>query len=96
LLSDLGRCEVEIETSLGVKTWVSASVVREVSIDLAPDVRIPIDAMVDGEDAGVSRYPNEIRYGESYTDFDPAFVTTAALLLAEWAKEHWRSIRLTP
>ena len=92
LLEDIGKCEVEVEIAPGTRLWVPASRVRAVSIELGV-AQVPIGAIIDAEDDGASQYPNQIRYGESYTDFDPSLVSQMALLLSEWAQTHWSSIR---
>ena len=92
LLEDTGQCEVEVEIAPGTRQWVSASRVRAVSIDLGL-AQVPIGAIIDAENDGASQYPNKIRYGEIYTDFDPWLVSQMALLLSEWAQTHWSSIR---
>jgi hypothetical protein len=92
LLRDVGDCEIEVEVSAEAKRWVPASRVRAVSIDLGL-AQIPIGTIIDAEDAGASRYPNEIRYGARVVDFKPSLVSATALLLAKWAKEHWNCIR---
>jgi hypothetical protein len=92
LLGALGRCDVEVEISPGLRRWVPASRVRAVSIDLGI-VQLPIGVLLDAEDQGASRYPNEIRYGAQVVDFQPSLVSAMANLLAEWAKLHWNSIR---
>lgn len=92
LLKDLGQCEVEIDFAPGNRKWVPASRVRAVSIDLGI-VQLPIGAVIDAENDGASRYPNQIRYGESIVDFEPGLVSQMAVLLAGWAKEHWNCIR---
>jgi hypothetical protein len=93
LLNDLGECEVEVEIAPSVRRWCSASRVRAAIVDL-DFVHIPIGAIIDAEDEGASKYPNQIRYGETVIDFDPWLVASMATVLAKWAKIHWNSIRV--
>jgi hypothetical protein len=93
LLKDLGECEVEVEVAPGVQTWCSASRVRTAVIDLEL-VHIPIGEIIDAEDQGTSKYPNQIRYGETVVDFNPWLVASMAVVLAKWAKVHWNGIRV--
>jgi len=95
LLEDLGDCEVEVDVTPSTRRWVPASRVRAVSIDLG-FVQLAIGTVIDAEDQGASRYPNEIRYGEKVVDFHPNFVSSMANLLAGWAAEHWNVIRYLP
>lgn len=92
LLKDLGECEVEVHVTNNVKAWVPATRVRAITIDLG-FVQIPIGTIIDAENQGTSCYPNEIRYGERIVDFEPSFVSSTAVLLANWAKQHWELIR---
>lgn len=92
LLKDLEECEVEVEIAPDQKDWVSASQVRAVCIDLG-FLQMPIGTIIEAEGQGASTYPNQIRYGEELIDFDPNFVSSMALLLSKWAREHWDVIR---
>ena len=94
LLKDLGDCEVEVEVAPGVRKWCPASRVRAAVIDLEL-VHVPIGEIIDAEDQGTSKYPNQIRYGETVVDFNPGLVASMAVVLAKWAKVHWHSIRVT-
>lgn len=93
LLTDLGKCEVEVEIAMGVRQWVSASRVRARSIDLGV-AQVPIGELIDAEDVNTSRYPNQIRYGPTVVDFKPSLLAAMALELCDWADEHWNTIRL--
>jgi hypothetical protein len=93
LLSDLCKCEVEVEVAPGVKQWCSASRVRVAVIDLEV-VHIPIGELIDADDPSISKYPNEVRYGETVIDFSPNLVSGMATVLANWAKTHWNTIRM--
>ena len=95
LLKDISDCEVEVEVTPGTKRWVPGSRVRAVSIDLGL-AHIPIGTLIDAEDQGASRYPNEIRYGDQVVDFKPSLVSAMAILLAGWARDHWNVIRYLP
>jgi hypothetical protein len=94
LLRDIGECEIEIEIAPGVMQWCSASCVRAAVIDLGL-VHIPIGEIIDAEDRGTSKYPNQIRYGETIVDASPGLVSAMAEVLAKWAKSHWNSIRVS-
>jgi hypothetical protein len=93
LLIDLGECEVKVEVAAGKKDWCSASRVRAEVIDLGV-VHVPIGEIIDAEDHGSSKYPNQIRYGQQIVDFSPILVSAMAQVLSSWAKKHWSSIRI--
>lgn len=94
LLKDIGECEVEIEVAPGAMAWCSASRVRAAIIDLGI-VHVPIGEIIDAEDQRASRYPNQIRYGDTIIDFSPSLVSSMANVLAQWAKTHWDTIRVS-
>jgi HEPN domain-containing protein len=92
LLADLGKCEVEIDIAPWGKHWVSAARVRARTLDLGA-AHVPIGDLIDAEDVGASRYPNQIRYGSTVVDFTPGLLAGMALELCAWAEEHWNCIR---
>lgn len=93
LLNDLGDCEVEVEVSPGVHELQSASCVRDARIDLGVG-HVPIGEIICAEDIGTSKYPNQIRYGQTVIDIHPSLVAAMAEVLADWAKSNWNSIRV--
>lgn len=94
LLKDVCECEVEVETAPGEKQWGSASCVRAAIIDFEL-VHVPIGEIIDAEEQGCSKYPNQIRYGETVIDFSPLLVSSMATVLAQWAKSHQKCIRVS-
>jgi hypothetical protein len=93
LLFDLGLCEVLIDPSDPSSAWISAAVVGTECIDFGL-VKLPIGEYVSATDPEVSRYPNQIRYGETVIDFQPSLLIGAAKILADWTRKHWETIRL--
>lgn len=93
LLADLGNCEVEIEIAPGTRSWVPASRLMSVSINLGMGV-VPIGEIIEAEDQGASQYPNQIRYGSTVIDVDPYLLAQTAVLAAAWARDHWNVLRL--
>ncbi len=93
LLKDVGKCEIEINLTPETKKWVPASRVRSVTLDM-DFVDIPIGALIEANDDRISKYPNEIRYGEKVVDFHPSMMSEMAVTLAKWAKEHSKTIRV--
>lgn len=73
--------------------WVPATRVRSVTLDF-DFLDIPIGSLIDAKDDRISKYPNEIRYGESVVDFHPSMMSGMALALSKWAKEHSKTIRV--
>ena len=93
LLDDLGACEVKIDAVTGVKAWSSAAQLRAAVIDLGL-VHVPIGELICAEDQGASRYPNQIRYGETVIDMSPSLLASMAVVAANWARANIGTIRL--
>lgn len=93
LLHDLDECEIEIEIFTGQYGWIPASQIRSVTIDERYE-NATVGILLEAEDAGASTYPNEIRYGESFTHYPPQMIMKMALKIVNWAQQHWDYIRL--
>lgn len=93
LLSDLGECEIQIETATGEKQWCSASCVRTAVIDFGVG-HVPIGELIEADHPNISTYPNEIRYGATVIDYNPILVSQMAVALVDWANSHWNTIRV--
>lgn len=93
LLKAFGKCEVAINQGLGNAAWMPAVRVRATEFDFG-GFKVPIGEIIDAENAGASRYPNEIRYGATVMDMHHALLARAAVCLNEWAKEHWEHVRM--
>ena len=93
LLDDLSACEVEVEVAPGVKAWSSAARIRAAVVDLGL-VHVPIGELICAEDQGASRYPNQIRYGETVIDMNPSLLASMAVVAANWARANIRTIRI--
>lgn len=92
LLRDLLTCEVNLDP-YGEPNWVSAGLVAEQKIELG-FVHIPILELIGAGGEGFSKFPNEIRYGETVMDVSPSLLADAARKFCAWAELfHWR-IRL--
>jgi hypothetical protein len=87
LLAEVEACEVEIETSSGAKRWMPASRIRSVDVGFQGH-SATLGLVLEAEDHGASKYPNELRYGDSPKDFPAAALARAAMVLAEWVAEH--------
>jgi len=93
LLDDLSACEVEIEVAPGVRAWSSAARIRGAVVDLGL-VHVPIGDLICAEDKGASRYPNQIRYGDTVVDMNPFLLASMAVVAANWARGNIRTIRM--
>jgi len=93
LLEDLGRCQIREEIAPGQERWVPATRLRAVTVD--PNyANATVGTLLEAEDAGASKYPNQVRYGESFQHYPPQVIVKMASEIVKWAKEHWDEIRL--
>ena len=92
LLSDLGSCEIQVDLGGEIK-WASASRIRARVVNPAYH-GATLGSLLEGESKGASRYPNEIRYGESPHHFPPDLMHECAGKVIEWAAEYSSSIRI--
>jgi hypothetical protein len=94
LLTDLGRCEIEVEVTPDCHRYVSASRLRarELRYDEAMST---VGAVIDAERDGASAYPNQVRYGNVLTHFPATVVAQMSAEVSAFAYEHWESIRVT-
>lgn len=94
LLSDLGRCEVEVEITPGTKRYVSASRLRACSLKY-DNAESTVGAVIDAENQDASTYPTQVRYGDVLRHFPADVVVQMASKISAFAREHWQSIRIT-
>lgn len=92
LLDELSWCQVKKDIGGGDLRWFSACDVRSKEIDKRYS-DATIGHLLSGEEFGASKYPN-IRYGDQFTDFPLQLILKAAIVLLNWAKKYWDSIRL--
>lgn len=93
LLSDLGRCEVEVEVTPGTKLYVPASRLRGCTLrDGAAESTV--GAVIEAESQGASTYPNQVRYGDVLRHFPAEVVAQMAIEVSAFAREHWQSLRI--
>jgi hypothetical protein len=95
LLVQVGNCEVEIDLAPGQRKWLSASRLRAEPITLHGSLTT-VGAVVDAEESGASRYPNELRYGGHPRDFHPETLAATAIRIGDWIQRHWNSSRVAP
>lgn len=93
LLADLGKCEVEVEVTPGVRRYVSASRIRAIPLRNS-SVQSTVGAVIDAESQGASTYPNQVRYGEVLRHFPAEIVTQMAVAVSAFAREHWHNVRI--
>lgn len=92
LLKDLGQCEVEVEVTSSNHMYVPASRLRSCPLRHG-DAEVTIGAVIDAESQGASSYPNKVRYGNVLIHYPPEIVAQAAVKIADFARQHWQSIR---
>lgn len=89
LLQDLWACEVNL-APYAEADWVSADIVAKEHLDYG-FFTIPILDLIDVSGPGYSKFPNEIRYGETVFDVHPMLLAEAAVKFCAWAELfEWR------
>lgn len=95
LLDDLGRhCKIEKGIVDGLRAWVPATDIRGKTIEDSNGAQITVGKLLDDTAQHTSRYPNEIRYGNSIQHYPPEVVLDAATKVVEWVNNHWENMRL--
>ena len=94
LLLDLGQCEVEIEITPGTKRYMPAARLRACKVKCGT-AEATVGTILDAESQGASTYPNQVRYGDVLRHFPAEVVVQMASKVAAFAREHWRSLRVT-
>lgn len=93
LLADLDDCEVEVEVTPRHKEFDSAARLRSVALEHIGR-ECTVGQIVDEQNQGVSRYPNEIRYGDRLNHYPAQVVAQMASVVSEFALQHWDSLRI--
>jgi HEPN domain-containing protein len=93
LLTDLGRCMINVEVSPGQCQAVSASRLRARELKYDNFV-VTVGVIIDTDPGETSQYPNQVRYGERLRHYPPDIMVLLAATVVEFAKENWLSLRL--
>ena len=73
--------------------WVPAARIRSLTVDPAYG-NATVGTLLEAEDYGASKYPNQIRYGNSLYHYPPEMILGTAIRVLAWAKEYWDRIRV--
>ena len=92
LLREVSRCEVEVEIVIGNKKWVPAARIRRIPIN-SEGAESTVGKILTGEFLGVSKYPNQIRYGSGFLSYPPDALIKTACAVVDFAETHWDKIR---
>lgn len=88
-------CFCEIEKKIGQKntTWVSAACLRSITIRKPDGTASTIGSLLERMRKETSKYPNELRYGESFNHYPPQVVLEMAQRIQGWCINHWSNPR---
>ena len=92
LLSDIGKCKIPVKIG-NSKRWASANRIRSILVDKRYR-NATVGHLLEANKIGLSKYPDEIRYGDKLFHYPPLMMLKAATKSLEWAKEHWETIRI--
>lgn len=85
-------CEIEEQVCVQTRAWIRGSSHRAIEIRTA-DTASTIGSLLDRMDKEASRYPNELRYGETLRHFPPQVVLDMARRLRGWCLDHLATVR---
>lgn len=94
LLSEVDKCEIQLDPTDGLKRWCPASRVRSVTIPFIGHT-VTLGLVIGAEEHGASKYPNKIRYGATVQDIPPEALGPAAAALASWVTQHLGTARVS-
>ena len=84
LIKDLCFCDLEGTGIGGLKPYTGAKLLAQV---VDPNISNgTVGALLSCKEQGVSKYPNEIRYGELVRHFPPMLMFDCASKVCEWGK----------
>jgi HEPN domain-containing protein len=92
LLSDLDKCQICVEVVPGNCRWALASSVRALVVD-SRFSNATVGTILEAEVKGASKFPNQIRYGNSLKHHSPELLIGMASELTRWARKYWETIR---
>lgn len=87
LLDDLGTCTVLAEISARELTRVSATRIRSIVVD-NNYADATVGKLLQAEQFGASKFPNEIRYGDTLKHFPASVVARLSEKVVAWVKLH--------
>lgn len=92
----VGFCEVEVEVVPGLKKWGGGFGLFCENIQIIYDGKIQSESTVGRLLTGLpkaSKYPEEIRYGDKLSHYEPEAVLKMASSILEHAEKNWDKIR---
>ena len=93
LSDDMSFCEIEKEIGSKNPRWVSAACFRSSAIHTPDGASSTIGSLLERLSKDTSKYPNELRYGESFTHYSPQVVLEMAQRIQDWCVNHWSNPR---
>ena len=92
LLDELGACTVLDEISNGVLTRVSATRIRSLIVDSNYDATVGM--LLQAEQFGASKFPNEIRYGDALKHYPALVIARLSEKVVAWVKLHFDNLQI--
>ncbi|GAB2719427.1 HEPN domain-containing protein [Halomonas garicola] len=92
LIGLVSNCSIEREISTGVIRRIPASCIRGIkAADEYSDATL--GKLLEAEEFGASKFPNEIRYGHTLTHFPASVMQRASVRLISWVKTYVLSVQ---
>ena len=94
LRSDIAFCEIRKRITASPRLyWVRASHLFAQVVDKRY-ADATVGNMLEAENHGASKYPDRLRYGDSFRDYHPVQWLRTAEVILEWANRYGGSIRV--
>lgn len=92
LLEDLGGCKVREEVANGIYKNVPATRIRALVVDQNYN-DATVGNLLQAEKLGASKFPNEIRYGDTLKHFPASVITILSEKVIAWVEQHFDDIQ---
>lgn len=92
LLRQICFCEINVEIAPSRFRYVRASEICPLPIE-HNRARSTFGKVVDAEDKGASKYPNEVRYGDSFKHYHHEVLYQMSSHAIDFSSKHWDTIR---
>ncbi|KHE92133.1 MAG: hypothetical protein K8F52_01815 [Candidatus Scalindua rubra] len=92
LLKEVCSCTVLCEVTKNKLNRVRATDIRGVVVD-SNFANATVGQLLEAEENGASKFPNEIRYGEVLKHFPAPVMSKLSIIVVAWVRLHWSDIQ---
>ena len=92
LLKEVCSCTILREVTQNKLSRVRATCIRGVVVD-SNFANATVGHLLEAEESGASKFPNEIRYGETLKHFPAPVIAKLSNKVVAWVRLHWEDIQ---